>query len=39
VNIGDKVRITGAFVSTFRDRLQLNIPRSGKIEVTSSKSE
>jgi len=33
VNVGDKVSISGAFVTTFRDGLQLNIPRSGKIEV------
>jgi replication factor A1 len=33
VNVGDKVSISGAFVTTFRDTLQLNIPRNGKIEV------
>jgi replication factor A1 len=33
VNVGDKVSISGAFVTTFRDSLQLNIPRNGKIEV------
>jgi replication factor A1 len=33
VNVGDKVSISGAFVTTFRDSLQLNIPRNGKIEI------
>jgi len=27
VNIGDKVKIGGAFVTEFRNQLQLNIPR------------
>ena len=34
VNIGDKVKITGAYVTEFRSELQLNIPRSGKLEIT-----
>jgi ssDNA-binding replication factor A large subunit len=33
VSVGDKVKITGAFVTEFRDELQLNVPRSGRIEV------
>ena len=33
VSIGDKVLISGAFVTRFRDKLQLSVPRSGKIEV------
>jgi replication factor A1 len=33
VSVGDKVLISGAFVTQFRDKLQLSIPRSGKIEV------
>lgn len=33
VSIGNKVRIEGAFVTEFRDELQLNVPRSGKIEI------
>jgi replication factor A1 len=33
VSVGDKVSISGAFVTRFRDKLQLSIPRSGKIEV------
>lgn len=33
VNIGDKVVVSGAYVTEFREQLQLNVPRSGKIEV------
>jgi len=33
VSIGDKVNISGAFITQFRDELRLSIPRSGKIEV------
>lgn len=33
VSVGDKVAISGAFVTRFREKLQLSIPRSGKIEV------
>lgn len=33
VNIGDKVIVSGAYVTEFREQLQLNVPRSGKIEV------
>jgi replication factor A1 len=33
VRVGDIVNITGAFVTEFREKLQLNIPRSGKILV------
>lgn len=36
VSVGDKVSISGAFVTQFRNKLQLNIPRSGKIEVLKS---
>jgi len=34
VSIGDKVKINGAYVTEFRNQLQLNIPRSGKLEIT-----
>jgi replication factor A1 len=34
VNEGDEVKVTGAYVTEFRNVLQLNIPRSGKLEVT-----
>jgi replication factor A1 len=33
VNVGDRVSITGAYVTEYRDVIQLNIPRSGTIEV------
>jgi replication factor A1 len=33
IRIGDKIAVTGGYVTEFRDVLQLNIPRSGKIEV------
>jgi replication factor A1 len=34
VNIGDKVKINDAYVTEFRNELQLSIPRSGKLETT-----
>lgn len=33
VSVGDTVSVNGAFTTQFRDKLQLNVPRSGKIEV------
>ncbi|MDI6806280.1 MAG: OB-fold nucleic acid binding domain-containing protein [Candidatus Aenigmarchaeota archaeon] len=33
VNVGDKISVSGGFVTEFRDELQVNVPRSGKIEV------
>jgi len=33
IKVGNKVSVTGAFVTEFRGNLQLNVPRSGKIEV------
>ena len=33
VKPGDKITVTGAYVSEFQGRLQLNIPKSGKMEV------
>ena len=33
VKEGDKVEISGGFVTEFRDELQLNVPRRGKIVV------
>ena len=38
VNLGDVVRIKGAYVNEFRNELQLNIPRSGLIEVVDKSS-
>ena len=34
VSVGDKVKVEGAYVTEFRGKLQLNIPRSGKLEIT-----
>jgi replication factor A1 len=33
VAVGDRIVVTGAYVTEFRERLQLGVPRSGKIEV------
>jgi ssDNA-binding replication factor A large subunit len=33
VTVGDRVRVVGAYVTKFRDKLQLNIPKSGRLEV------
>ena len=33
VSVGDTIHISGAFASLFRDKIQLNIPRTGKMEV------
>jgi len=36
VAIGDTVAVSGAYITVFRDQTQLNIPRSGKLEVVNS---
>ncbi|MEM5829653.1 MAG: OB-fold nucleic acid binding domain-containing protein [Candidatus Aenigmatarchaeota archaeon] len=36
VSVGDRVLISGAFVTEFREKLQLSVPRSGKIEILKS---
>lgn len=33
VSVGDKISVSGAYVTEFRDRLQLSVPRAGKIEI------
>lgn len=33
IAVGDTINITGAFTTEFRDKLQLNVPRTGKIEI------
>lgn len=38
IKIGDTVSITGGYVTEFRDQMQLNIPRSGKLEVVTDTS-
>jgi len=38
VNVGDIVSIKGAYVTEFRNEMQLNVPRSGTIDVVSKGS-
>ena len=33
VSVGDTVSINGGYATQFRDKLQLNIPRAGKLEI------
>lgn len=33
VTVGNIITVSGAYVTEFRDKLQLNIPKSGKLEV------
>jgi len=33
VKVGDRISIAGGYVTEFRDALQLNLPRSGKLNV------
>ena len=33
ITIGNKVSISGGYVTEFREKLQLNIPKSGKLEI------
>ena len=33
VSVGDKISVSGAYVTEFRDTMQLNIPKSGKLEI------
>ena len=33
VKIGDTVKLEGGYVTEFRDKTQLNLPKSGKLEV------
>lgn len=39
IAIGDSIVVSGAYVTVFRDQTQLNIPKSGKLEVTDSSSD
>ncbi|MEM5801953.1 MAG: OB-fold nucleic acid binding domain-containing protein [Candidatus Aenigmatarchaeota archaeon] len=39
VDIGDTVKISGAFATSFKDKLQLNVPRTGKIQVLHEPEE
>lgn len=33
VKVGDKVKLEGGYITEFRDKMQLNLPRSGKLEI------
>jgi ssDNA-binding replication factor A large subunit len=33
VAVGDMVTVSGAYVTEFREKLQLSIPKTGKIEA------
>jgi replication factor A1 len=33
VSVGDKIAVSGAYVTEFRDTMQLNLPKSGKLEI------
>lgn len=36
VRVGDMISVSGAYTTEFRDKLQLNVPRMGKIEVVKA---
>lgn len=36
VRVGDMINISGAYTTEFRDKLQLNIPRMGKLEIVKA---
>jgi ssDNA-binding replication factor A large subunit len=38
VAVGDTITVSGAYVTEFRDKLQLSIPKSGKIEVSKEQT-
>lgn len=38
VSVGDLVSVSGAYVTEFRDKLQLSIPKTGKLEVTEEET-
>ncbi|MEM5853270.1 MAG: OB-fold nucleic acid binding domain-containing protein [Candidatus Aenigmatarchaeota archaeon] len=33
ISIGDEILISGAYATEFKNKIQLNVPRSGKIEI------
>lgn len=33
VKVGDKIKLEGGYVTEFREKMQLNLPRNGKLEV------
>lgn len=36
VRVGDMINLSGAYTTEFRDKLQLNIPRMGKLEIVKA---
>lgn len=36
IKVGDTVDISGGYTTEFRDKLQLNIPRMGKLEIVKA---
>ena len=36
VKVGDTINISGGYTTEFRDKLQLNIPRMGKLEIVKA---
>ena len=35
VKIGDTINLDGGYVTEFRDKTQLNLPRNGKLEIVN----
>ncbi len=35
VKIGDTISLEGGYVTEFRDKMQLNLPRNGKLEIVN----
>jgi ssDNA-binding replication factor A large subunit len=33
ISVGDNIKVAGAYVTSFKDKMQLNVPRNGIIEV------
>lgn len=33
VRVGDMVKLEGGYITEFRDKMQLNLPRNGKLEI------
>ena len=33
ISVGDNIKVAGAYVTSFKDKMQLNVPRNGTIEV------
>ena len=35
VRVGDTLSIEGGYITEFRDKMQLNLPRSGKLDIVN----